>query len=96
MNTVSFVLRQSGDVRSAVRWLAADAFAPLAGAIVGASIGISDSHLGYVLAAYVGFFLFLGATDLLPEAHSHPSWRRVFLTIAGFVATFAIAYAASR
>jgi ZIP family zinc transporter len=96
MNTVSFVLRQSGDVRSATRWLAADALAPLLGAIVGAAIGISDRHLGYVLAAYVGFFLFLGATDLLPEAHSHPSWRRVFLTIAGFVATFAIAYAASR
>ena len=52
--------------------------------------------LGYILAVYVGFFLFLGATDLLPEAHSHPSWRRVFLTVAGFGATFAIAFAASR
>jgi zinc transporter ZupT len=49
-----------------------------------------------VLAAYAGFFLFLGATDLLPEAHSHPSWRRVLLTIAGFAATFLVAYAASR
>jgi ZIP family zinc transporter len=96
MNTVSFVLRQSGDVASARRWLAVDAFAPVLGAITGAAIGISDRHLGYVLAAYVGFFLFLGATDLLPEAHSHPSWRRVLLTIAGFVATFLIAYGASR
>ena len=79
MNTVSFVLRQSGDVRSALRWLAIDAAAPLVGAIVGASLTISDTALGYVLAAYAGFFLFLGATDLLPEAHSHPSWRRVML-----------------
>ena len=96
MNTVSFVLRQSGDDRSAVRWLAVDAFAPLLGAIVGASVGIADHDLGYVLAAYAGFFLFLGATDLLPEAHSHPSWRRVLLTLAGFAATFVVAYAASR
>jgi ZIP family zinc transporter len=96
MNTVSFVLRQSGDGRSALRWLAIDATAPLVGAIVGASLGISDSGLGYVLAAYAGFFLFLGATDLLPEAHSHPSWRRVLLTIAGFGATFIVAYVASR
>ncbi len=96
MNTVSFVLRQSGDVRSALRWLAIDASAPLAGAIVGASVSISDRALGYVLAAYGGFFLFIGATDLLPEAHSHPSWRRVLLTLAGFGATFVIAYAASR
>jgi ZIP family zinc transporter len=96
MNTVSFVLRQSGDGRSAARWLAIDATAPLIGAVVGASLGISNHGLGYVLAAYAGFFLFLGATDLLPEAHSHPSWRRVLLTIAGFAATFVVAYVASR
>lgn len=96
MNTVSFVLRQSGDTRSARKWLAVDAVAPFLGAVVGAAVGISNRDLGYALAAYVGFFLFLGATDLLPEAHSHPSWRRVFLTVAGFVATFLIAFAASR
>ncbi len=96
MNTVSFILRQSGDRRSARMWLAVDALAPLLGAIVGASISISERGLGYVLALYAGFFLFIGAVDLLPEAHSHPSWRRVWLTVAGFVATFAIAYAATR
>src|SRR5204862_354267 len=63
MNTVTFVLRQSGDRRSARIWLGADAFAPLLGAIVGASIGISEHGLGYVLALYTGFFLFIGATD---------------------------------
>jgi len=96
MNTVSFVLRQGGDARTARKWLSVDAAAPVVGAIIGASLHVTDSHLGYVLAAYAGFFLFLGATDLLPEAHSHPSWRRVLLTVTGFVATFAVAYAASR
>jgi zinc transporter ZupT len=96
MNTVSFVLRQSGDGRSALRWLLVDATAPLLGAVVGASIAISERGLGYVLALYAGFFLYLGATDLLPEAHSHPSWRRVLLTLAGFGGTFVVAYAASR
>ena len=96
MNTVSFVLRQSGDRRSARVWLLADSAAPLLGAIVGASVGVSERGLGYVLALYTGFFLFIGATDLLPEAHSHPSWRRVWLTVAGFAATFLIVYAATR
>lgn len=96
MNTVSFVLRQSGDRRSARLWLLADSAAPLLGAIVGASVGVSERGLGYVLALYTGFFLFIGATDLLPEAHSHPSWRRVWLTVAGFAATFAIVYGATR
>jgi hypothetical protein len=38
----------------------------------------------------------MGATDLLPEAHQHPSWKRVALTATGFGATFLIAWAASR
>jgi zinc transporter ZupT len=96
MNTVSFVLRQSGDRRSALRWLLLDAAAPMVGALVGAGVGISEKGLGYVLALYTGFFLFIGATDLLPEAHSHPSWRRVGLTVAAFAATWAIAFAATR
>ena len=96
MNTVSFILRQNGQVRNAVRWLALDAAAPLAGAVVGTAVSVSERHLGYVLAVYAGFFLFMGATDLLPEAHAHPSFRRVALTVAGFVATAGVAYAASR
>jgi zinc transporter ZupT len=48
-----------------------------------------------VLAAYAGFFIFMGATDLLPEAHSHPSWRRVVLTVIGFAATAGVAYLAN-
>ena len=96
MNTVSFILRQSGEVRNAVRWLALDAAAPLVGAAVGTLASVSERHLGYVLAVYAGFFLFMGATDLLPEAHAHPSFRRVALTVAGFVATAGVAYAASR
>jgi ZIP family zinc transporter len=96
MNTVSFILRQSGEVRNAVRWLALDAVAPFLGAIVGTVVSINERHLGYLLAVYAGFFLFMGATDLLPEAHAHPSGRRVLLTVTGFVATAGIAYAASR
>jgi ZIP family zinc transporter len=96
MNTVSFILRQGGGVRAALRWLALDAAAPLAGAVVGSSFDIGGRNLGYMLAVYSGFFLFMGATDLLPEAHEHPSLRRVALTVAGFVATAGVAYAASR
>lgn len=96
MNTVNFVLRQGGERRTAMRWLLADSAAPFFGAIVGSSIAISERGLGYVLALYTGFFLFIGATDLLPEAHSHPSWRRVALTVGGFVATWGIVYAATR
>jgi ZIP family zinc transporter len=90
LNTVGFVLRQSGDRRAAVRWLAVDAIAPLIGAIVGSSLSISEHSLGALLAVYAGFFLFMGGTDLLPHAHEHPSWKRVLLTLAGFGAVLAL------
>ena len=94
LNTVGFVLSQTGDRRRAFTWLSIDAFAPLLGAIIGASLTVSERTLGYLLSMYVGFFLYMGATDLLPEAHQHPSRLRVTLTAAGFVAMFLVAYLA--
>lgn len=95
LNTVSFVLSQSGDRSRAKRWLRIDALAPLVGAAVGSMISVSEQTLGYFLAVYAGFFLYMGATDLLPAAHDHEhdserSWLRVGLTITGFVAIYAI------
>jgi len=84
LNTVGFVMRQSGDRRRAIRWLIVDSAAPLLGAIVGAGLSIGEQQLGALLAVYAGFFLFMGATDLLPHAHQHPSGKRVLLTVAGF------------
>jgi zinc transporter, ZIP family len=93
LNTVGFVLRQGGDRGRALKWLAADAIAPLVGAIVGASLDVSEASLGSLLAVYVGFFLFMGATDLLPHAHEHPSRLRVALTVLGFGVTFLVSLA---
>jgi len=96
LNTVGFVLRQSGDRGRAIRWLAVDAAAPLAGAVVGSVLTVSEASLGQLLALYAGFFLFMGATDLLPHAHEHPSVRRVALTLAGFAAIFAVSLIGGR
>jgi zinc transporter ZupT len=95
LNTVNFILSQSGERKQALRWLAADSLAPLLGATVGVFVTVSEHTLGQLLAVYAGFFLYMGATDLLPEAHQHPSARRVALTAAGFVVTYFIARAAA-
>ena len=98
LNTVSFVLSQSGDRKRAIRWVRLDAIAPVLGAVVGSLLTVSDTTLGYFLAVYAGFFLYMGATDLLPAAHGHGhghgedrgSWRRAALTVAGFVAIYLV------
>jgi ZIP family zinc transporter len=95
LNAVAFVLHQGGTRRRAISWLSVVAVAPLLGAVVGASVEVSEESLGELLALYVGFFLFMGGTDLLPHAHEHPSWRRVAFTLLGFVAVFATSAVAS-
>ncbi|HEU6444458.1 MAG TPA: ZIP family metal transporter [Gaiellaceae bacterium] len=91
LNAVTFVLRQGGTRRVALRWLTLVAVAPLFGAAVGAAVDVSEYTLGHLLAFYAGVFLYIGASDLLPEAHSHaPSRLRIAVTLAGFVAIFAL------
>jgi zinc transporter, ZIP family len=91
INAVTFILSQGGSRVTALRWLALVAVAPLFGALVGSALDISERTLGHLLAAYAGIFLYIGATDLLPEAHEHPSGRRLVVTLAGFVGVFAVA-----
>jgi zinc transporter, ZIP family len=95
LNTVSFVLSQHQDRRRALTWLGIDALAPFVGAIVGTFVAVSNYALGNLLCLYAGFFLYMGATDLLPEAHHRPSRLRVAVTVLGFGATYLIAKAAA-
>jgi zinc transporter ZupT len=95
LNTVSFVLHQSGDRARALAWLAVVSVAPFVGTIVGIAVDVSENSLGQVLAVYAGFFLFMGATDLLPHAHAHPSVKRVALTVIGFGGVFALSLVAA-
>ena len=90
LSAVTFILRQGGSRRSALRWLTLVAVAPLFGATIGTAIEVSEHTLGQLLALYAGVFLYIGASDLLPEAHSHTLRLRIAVTLAGFAAIFAI------
>jgi ZIP family zinc transporter len=66
MNTVSLVLRRGGSARDAQNWLAMDALAPLAGAALSLFFAPNRALLAPVLAVLAGFFLYIGACELLP------------------------------
>jgi len=53
----------------ALRWLVIDALAPVLGVIVALFLTIEGPVLGAILGLFVGFFLYVGAAELLPEAH---------------------------
>ncbi|HST24688.1 MAG TPA: ZIP family metal transporter [Gaiellaceae bacterium] len=73
INTVTVILRNRGKGIRALRWLLLDAAAPVLGVASTYLFTLSDAHLGIVLSVFCGFFLYLGASDLLPESHHrHP------------------------
>jgi ZIP family zinc transporter len=84
INTVSVVLKSRGRGLSALRWLGVDALAPLAGVASTYFFTLSDAALGVLLALFCGFFLYIGASDLLPESHHrHPKALTGLMNIAG-------------
>jgi ZIP family zinc transporter len=84
INTVTMILRTRGRGLRAVRWLVLDAAAPVVGVATTFFYSLSDSELGLVLAVFCGFFLYIGASDLLPESHHrHPKRLTSLMNILG-------------
>jgi ZIP family zinc transporter len=75
LNTVSVMLAHGNTVRRTVTLLLVDMTAPLAGAASSLLFQAPESVLPSILAFFAGSFLYLGASDLLPEAREHgPAW----------------------
>jgi zinc transporter ZupT len=84
MNTVNLVLKNGGTPRQALRWLVTDALAPVLGAAVSLLVPLPDIALSPVLGLFAGFFLYIGASDLLPESfHAHPKFLTTVMTLLG-------------
>ncbi|MFI4975779.1 MAG: ZIP family metal transporter [Caulobacterales bacterium] len=93
VNTVNLSLAGSGSARIARRWLAADALAPIVGIAATLFVRIPRGGLAVVLAIFAGFFLYIGASEMLPESHRrHPRVWTSVTTAMGF----ALIYAAVR
>ena len=84
INTVSVVLKNKGERIHALRWLLVDALAPVIGILSTLFFVLSEEKLGLLLALFSGFFLYIGASDLIPESyHAHPTYWTTFMTVAG-------------
>lgn len=97
INTVNFVLRNeengSASWRKAFRWLFVDAIAPVAGAASTLLFHIPESIVGLILAIFVGTFLYLSASDLIPESHHrHPRALTTIMTLLGALVLYVIVH----
>jgi ZIP family zinc transporter len=87
---VSLLLASRTPRMVAYRWVGVVAIAPVLGVSVGVVIPVPDQVLGGMLAVFAGFFLYIGAAELLPEAHraGRSRWL-VVATLAGVIAIYA-------
>ena len=84
INTMSVVLKGGGDRRQGMRWLLIDALAPVAGVGSTFFFVLPAKVFGIALALFAGFFLYIGASDLIPESHhAHPKFLTTFMTLMG-------------
>lgn len=72
-----------------MKWLIVDAIAPVVGVVSTLFFTLPESSLGIILALFSGFFLYIGASDLLPESHhNHPTKWTTLMTVLGATVLF--------
>src|SRR5213593_645812 len=72
LNTVTFMLATRNSPFRTGALLVVDAVAPVAGALAAGMFNIAPRVVGFQLAFFAGFLLYLGASDLLPQVHAQP------------------------
>ena len=91
INTVTLMLHNNNSPEQSKRFLLVDALAPIAGAASTIFFTIPDKFLVLYLGLFAGFLLYIGASEILPEAHSQKSspWTLI-LTFVGVAFTFIV------
>ena len=84
INTMNLVLKDGGSRAQALRWLSIDALAPCIGIISTMFFTLPERFFGTALAIFYGFFLYIGASDFIPESHhAHPKFLTTIMTLLG-------------
>ena len=85
------MLSNKNTPRKSFMLLLVDAFAPVVGVASTYLFHLSEANLVLYLGFFAGFLLYIGASDILPQAHEeHSSRITIGLTIVGAVCMFVI------
>ena len=87
LNTVTVVLAHGNPLKRAIFWLTIDMITPVIGAATTLLFNLKGL-LPFVLAFFAGSFLYIGASDLLPEAREHDSPLVGVATVVGMLMVF--------
>jgi ZIP family zinc transporter len=91
LNVVSLMIHNENSDRRAKQFLFIDAFAPVLGFIATLFFILPEKSLLIYLGFFAGFLLYIGVSDILPEAHSkNSSMKTVLMTILGVLFIFLV------
>jgi len=91
MNTVTLMLHNKNSVKKSKQFLLFDSLAPVLGVLSTFLFIVPPHFLVWYLGFFAGFLLYIGVSDILPEAHSqHSSFKLIGLTIAGVILIFLV------
>jgi zinc transporter, ZIP family len=91
LNTVTVMLNSGNSLRSSIKMLVLDAIAPVLGVLSTLLVRVPENYLILILPFFAGGFLYLGSSDLLPEAHEKSDpLIAIVLTLLGFLLIFVI------
>jgi ZIP family zinc transporter len=91
MNTVTLLLVNKNSPRRAKLFLLLDALTPTLGAASTLLFSVPPYFLVLYLGFFGGFLMYIGASDILPQAHSkHSSLKMIGLTAAGLLFIFLV------
>ncbi|SRR6266581_548540 len=96
LNTVSLMLVHHNTTARAIGMLVLDATAPILGVLSTVYLRVTSTHLMLYLGFFAGFLLYIGAADILPEAHSGNraavTGRLIALTCLGAAFIYVVNY----
>ncbi|HJQ09207.1 MAG TPA: ZIP family metal transporter [Candidatus Saccharimonadales bacterium] len=91
LNTAGLMLAHKNTVQRALIMVVVNALLPIAGALSTLLFTIPEQYLPYYLGFFAGFLLYIGASDILPQAHDEKSDRlTIGLTLLGVLAMFLV------
>ncbi len=90
INTVTLMLKNNQPSRNSAVFLLLDAVAPVLGVFAVSRVNFPEDILAFVLAFFVGEFIYIGAANLLPETKQFQSRRILLATAAGVALIFVL------
>ncbi len=95
LNTINLMLHHKNAPSRARKLLYIDAVMPVMGAVSTLFFSLSGQWLVVYLGFFAGFLLYIGASDILPQAHAKGSSKiTILLTILGVLFMYLVSLAA--